>query len=154
MLLLLCAGCIGSKVNPYNRAVEFDEAEYAPYKVDGTASIAGYAYLKDERGDRLPAKNLVVEARPITRYSKEWFDHAVLKDNVMRPADPREKRYLRETTADDRGRFRFTKLPAGRYYLATRITWIGRQDKEVGGWAYVKIRVGAGESLEHVVLSR
>ena len=63
--------------------------------------------------------------------------------------------YLRTTRANPTGHFRFTKIPAGRYYLVSLIEeGSGAQKKNnIAGLAWLVIELDAGEKLTNLVVT-
>lgn len=144
---------------PYQRQVLFDEAEYKPYGVAGTGSISGQAFLKTRAGDVKYGAGNEVWLNPVTTYSTEWFENAVVPYRSITPPDRRTSDYARRTIADAEGRFKFEKLPPGEYYAVCSIIWQypgGYQGSLVstGSMAYAKVRVGDGEQVANVVVTR
>jgi hypothetical protein len=63
--------------------------------------------------------------------------------------------YLRTTRANPTGHFRFTKIPAGRYYIVSQIDeGVGtRKEEQQTGLAWLVI-VDAGEKLTNLISNR
>lgn len=151
------SACIGSRANPYKRVAVYDEAEYAPYATPGTGSISGQAFVKTRGGDVKYGAGNIVYLNPVTSYSTEWFEHAVLQEQVATAADERARKYCKEVRADGEGRFEFESLPAGEYYLACTIAWevAGPYGlTPTGGVAHAKVQVAAGQHLKSVVVTK
>lgn len=147
----IVTGCAGSLANPVARTAPYIEEEYAPYVGDGTATITGQAFLKTRGGDvKYGAGNTVV-LNPVTAYSSEWFQKAVLEGKAMREPDPRTTAHTRTTTADGEGRFKFANIPSGEYYIACPISWQVGAYSSSGGVAYAHISVQEGETVDVVV---
>lgn len=145
LLVALLSGCI------YPRLATFDESEYAPYAKPGTGSISGQAFLKTRGGDvKYGAGNEVV-LNPVTTYSTEWFQQAVLQNRRLKPADARTDNYHWVTIADGQGNFRFDNLPAGEYFVACGIAWqVGAS--ATGDWVHARVTLREGEHVERVIL--
>ena len=153
--LALTTGC--SK--PYQRTTLFVEAEYAPYEHPGTAKIAGQAFIRTRHGDVKYGAGEWVVLNPVTSYSKEWFDVAVLEGKKMSPVDTRIGRYQQKVLADGDGHFKFSRVPAGNYYVVCPIFWVAEASLYEGlgyswgegGVAYAIVSVREGETVEAVV---
>ena len=99
---------------------------------------------------------------PVTTYSTEWFERMVVGGQRLQPPDARAPS-ARQTIADSDGRFEFTDLPAGEYYLASPIFWeVPHQNTfnpadiymvETGGIAFARATVAPGERKK-VVMTR
>ena len=158
LLLALTAGC--SK--PYQRSALFVESEYAAYDRPGTAKIAGQAFIRTRKGDVKYGAGEWVVLNPVTSYSKEWFDVAVLSGQKMSPVDARIGRYQQKTLADGEGHFKFLHVPAGHYYIVCPVFWVAEAALYEGigytwgegGVAYAMVAVGEGETAEVVVTRR
>jgi len=117
-ILILSTACAAQ---PQARLASFIESEYAPYSKEGTASIAGEAFIKMMDGSIRRCAGFLVHLNPVTTYSKEWFERRILARQPLQPADPRAVSYHRETMGDSAGRFEFKNLPSGEYYLICQI---------------------------------
>lgn len=156
ILAIAAGGC--ATVVPAERTVPrqavFNEAEYAPYAEQGTASISGQAFLMTRGGDVKPCAGKNVYLEPRTAYSAEWFNTSILRNQTMADADPRADKYTRRAIADADGRFRFDGLPAGDYILLCFVSWEvpgygGLQT--TGGPAYAVASLSEGASVEVVM---
>jgi hypothetical protein len=158
-LVLVVGGCAYTAPAPsiYQRAQTFNEAEYAPYAGEGTASISGQAFLKTRGGDVKYGAGETVVLHPVTAYSKEWWTASIESGRKMSEADARASATMRTVTADGEGRFKFEKLPAGEYYIACSVSWQyvagGRYaySKTTGGMVGAQVKVGAGEHQDVIL---
>ena len=126
-----------------------NEKDLFAYKQKGRGTLTGQAFLVSPSGKAITQPGTPVHLIPITPYTRYWFDHNVRATSCSAtetPASPEnaaatprtptdcphealtrlqtEKRlipYLRTTRANPTGHFWFTKIPAGRYYLVSRI---------------------------------
>ena len=146
ILAILLTSCA-----PVERQVAFIESEYIPFRGDGDSRIVGQAFLRTRGGEVKLAAGLAVVLTPVTSYSAEWFSHEVLRHGYLTPGDRREQAYIRVRTGDGEGRFKFTGIPAGRYYVTCEIHWELPDETYDGGTAYAVVDVGPGETQEIVV---
>jgi len=165
IVLALLIGCAVPQPAPrpiYQRLVTFDPIDYGQYTKTGTGRIRGRAFLQATTGDVKTGALKRVIAVPVTRYSKEWFEQAVLADSPVSPPDSRADEFTHVTTTDDQGKFEFRDLPAGRYYILTRIVWEPSGDNEDiapepdskrlhGGYCYDTVLVQDGAIAETVL---
>jgi len=145
------------------RLATFNEAEYKQYAGEGTATIHGEAFLKTRGGDVKKAAGNPVYLNPVTTYSTEWYERAILAGEPLELADPRAIPFHRKTIADSEGRFEFTGLPAGEYYLACSIVWETPHQNmfnpydvylvPTGGMAHGRAKVAPGERVK-IILTR
>jgi hypothetical protein len=105
----------------YHHRTPFNEAELAPYALDGTAVIKGDAVLAFKDGKTTKASQEFVYLIPATAYTREWFEQAILAGKNIDGLDPRSLRVTRTTTTNNEGRFTFINLPPGEYYLICTI---------------------------------
>jgi hypothetical protein len=62
--------------------------------------------------------------------------------------------YLRFTRTSPMGHFWFTKVPPGRYFIATVITWeVGFNIPVLGGLAWAVVEVEPGEQVANVMVT-
>ena len=114
---------LGGACAPTTRHVPFTEADYVPYLDFGTAVITGEAVVTLRGGEVKKGAEDIVFLIPATPYTKEWFDRAIVSEKSIQGPDPRALRAARSTTTDRLGRFTFTNLPPGEYFLTCEITW-------------------------------
>lgn len=128
VLALLSAGCLGltgPKEPQWNAVSDTTEAEYQTYLAGGTGSLAGQAFLTQRGGGVVTAAGRQVSLDPATTVGTEWWGKAggAWATRDFLPPSPAFLRARRTTTADAEGRFRFSGLAPGRYYLRTEVTW-------------------------------
>lgn len=143
---------VGFKSGMTKRNVAFTEEDFIPYSVEGTSMVTGQAFLKTRGGDVKYGAAEEVLLFPVTAYSKEQWDRQLVGGRKLDPPDPRFEKYVRRSTGDGEGRFKFDKLPAGEYYVACYITWETGKGK-TGGWAGAQIKVAEGEKAETILKS-
>ena len=125
-----------------------DEAEYAPYAGGGTSSVVGQAFLRTRGGDVKTGAGRQVTLEPASEYALSWVGHF--------PSVPRQPvigLYRRHAIADAEGRFRFDKLPAGKWLVSTEIKWLVPGAGETGGFVFGVVEVKEGETAD-LVLTR
>lgn len=161
--LAILSGC-ASSAQPNTNAVasvlyaECDEAAFAAALETGTAQIEGQAFMKTRGGDvKLGAGNEVILV-PAISCARTWWDQVGLDWNrkTTVPRSPVFASGLRSTTSDGEGRFKFSGLAPGTYYLRTHVTWEvpSRYGMSLqGGYVGEEIVVGDGEQ-KSVILTR
>jgi undecaprenyl-diphosphatase len=116
MLLILMAGMLVACTSVYEyKTVPGEAALSAP--AEGNAVVAGRVILKTPEEEIKKGADSTVYLVPVTDYSKEWFEHYVLKSGRVRGKDPRAFRSTLATVTDQEGRFEFRKVAPGEYYL-------------------------------------
>jgi hypothetical protein len=121
IVLLLVAFLMMSCARTYERQAEFIPEEYAPYEGTGTARVCGQAYLSMEDGKLYVASGDRVLLAPATSYTEEAVMVKVLRGRKMVDPDPQAMKFEQHTKTDAEGRFCFTGLPAGTYYVVADI---------------------------------
>ena len=121
ILLLLVAFLMMGCAKTYDRQAEFIHEEYAPYEGTGTARICGQAYLSLDAGKQHIASGDRVLLAPVTSYTEEAFKVKVMEGQKMEDPDPKAMKFEKHTKTDDDGRFCFTDLPGGEYYVVADI---------------------------------
>ncbi len=122
-VMILCS-CATEKI--YQRKTAFNPSDYEPYNKPGNATITGQAYATLRGGSARYAAGKTVTLVPATSYTAEWIGQISQSKAAIAPADERFLKYEKQCLADDLGRFTFTGLPAGRYYLACPRFWDAR----------------------------
>lgn len=133
LFVLIIAGCASVPNAPppdWNAVSETSESEYAPYLRNGTGSVIGQAFLTQSGGGVVKAAGRTVTLDPATTVGNEWWGKAgkLWVYRALTPSSPRFTNARRTTVADADGRFKFSELPAGKYYVRTEVTW------EIGGY--------------------
>lgn len=120
-LLAAAAAACARAAGPALREAPFVETEYTQYAYAGTGSITGQVVLRTEGGQTRPAAGSLVSLNPVTSYSTEWWNRTVVGGLNLRSADEREQKYLRTAVADEEGRFAFSELPRGEYFVVAAL---------------------------------
>ena len=68
-----------------------------------------------------PHAGSLVSLNPVTSYSTEWWNRTVVGGLNLRSADEREQKYLRTAETDSAGRFGFSDLPRGEYFVVAAL---------------------------------
>jgi hypothetical protein len=158
LLFLGLSGCATEMAPPppqWNASTEAATAEYAPYLKDGTATLNGHAFLTQPGRGVVQAAGREVTLDPATSVGDEWWGKTG-KLWAHRSLVPSEAfaRARRTTVADADGRFMFSGLPAGKYYVRTEVTWeIGGYYPTQGGLVGQPVTIGDGQTKE-VMLNR
>ncbi|WP_019920853.1 lipoprotein [Duganella zoogloeoides] len=148
------AGCASRPPAPtYKQFSSSAEAEYEPYLVDGNSEIVGQAFLAQKGGGTVKAAGRLVTIDPVTEVSRAWWYQAgkVWRYKSTVPPFPKFVSARRSTTADADGRFKFSNIPAGSYYIRTEITWDVPFHGAQGGLVTGIVEVKAGESKQAIV---
>lgn len=138
--------------------ITFPEHEYQGLVKSGTAIVKGQAFLKTRGGDVKMAAGNEIILNPVTSYSNEWYEKEYIQGKPLVEADSRLWKYVIKTVADGSGRFTFKNVPAGQYYVTTRVTWEAATGYhgalQVQGSVVTKrITVNDGDDIE-VILTR
>lgn len=154
IVLLLVAFVMMSCAKTYDRQAEFIHEEYAPYEATGTARVCGQAYLSLGNGQQHVASGDRVLLAPVTSYTDEAFKVKVLRGGKMGDPDPKAMKFEKHTKTDDEGRFCFTDLPGGEYYVVADIALPTSTKEHRESWlAHAKASVKADENV-YVLVTR
>lgn len=158
VLVAALAGCAAVPTKPVQR-VPFSQDEYAdvPHASDiGKAEVRGQAFLKTRGGDVKKGAGERVTLNPVTSYSEQWYAVSYVGGQPLEPPDNRVWNYVRETQADGDGRFTFTNVPAGDYFIVSQVFWevpSGDGMRRTGSFIAKRISVPDNGQLD-VVLTR
>lgn len=124
-LALLLAGCASVPPPQWNSVNDSAEAEYQPYMAGGVGTISGQAFLTQRGGGVVTAAGRNVTLDPATSVGIEWWAKAgkYCRHRSLTPPSPGFAKARRATVADAEGRFRFSDLAPGKYYVRTEVTW-------------------------------
>jgi hypothetical protein len=155
LISVVFSGCVTMLPPPqWNPVSDFTEAEYQAYTAEGAASITGQAFLTQRGGGVVKAAGRTVTLDPATSVGNEWWGKAgkIWVNRSYTPPSPGFHKTRRTTVADADGRFKFSGLPAGRYYVRTDVTWEVGYELQ-GGLVGQLIEVKEGKTSE-VILNR
>jgi hypothetical protein len=147
---LLC-GCVAA---PEIKST-FDANEAAFIHKQGNGSISAQAFLRRNDGVVVYAAGSEVRLIPKTRYSEERITalYRGAKYNVYVPSPPSPPGFesaMKATKADGEGRFSFTGLADGDYYVVTSVKWLAG-DVPQGGNLMESVSVRGGNSVNVIM---
>lgn len=167
-MMVLISGCTSF---PPRIAFNVGEHEKLPKIDSGTSTVQGQAFLKTMDGTvKYAAGNEVIIA-PVTSYTNQFYKDYYIPSksswaasydaaaywNGVPKADSRFKKYYLSTQADGEGRFEFTNVASGKYYINGWIIWMipsgSYTTRAQGGVLMKKVQVEEGKDLK-VVLAR
>jgi hypothetical protein len=179
--VLLLTGCVAPSSAPaphvWNSINEITEAEYAPFAAQGTAGVSGQAFLTQAGGAVVKGAGAIVNLDPATTIGNEWwttqiglwanippdwsltdaqkYQHAKARMSwtLMTPPSAAFAKARRSTTADAEGRFKFTDVPAGKYYVSTTVSWMVGYAYQ-GGLVGQAVEVTEGKTAEVMLTHR
>ena len=154
IVLLLIAFSMISCARTYDRKAEFIPEEYAPYEGTGTARICGQAYLSMDDGKPHVASGDRVLLAPATSYTEEAIMVKVKRGRKMVDPAPEAMKFEQHTKTDAEGRFCFTELPAGGYYVVADIALpTSTKEHRESQLAHAKAAVKADENM-YILVTR
>jgi len=156
-VLAMLAACASAPPSPqWSPVAGTTEAEYQPYLQTGTGILLGQASLLNRVGEVVKASGRTVTLDPATTVGTEWWNKAgkIWAQRSQKPPSPGFSKARRTTEADPVGRFEFSKLPPGKYYVSAEITWkVGNYNSVQGGVVGQMVEVRDGQTT-NVVLSQ
>jgi hypothetical protein len=159
LLAVLSLAAIAAEPVQLDSRFDLDEVKFV--REAGTATVHGTAALKLKDGSAKGCAGFPVELLPVAKYSNERIlrtyrsnEHGqvLLEDHPPKftPDTKEYHEYLLKAVCDERGEFRFEKVPAGDYYVMVFIIWDVTQDgatRKQGGAVMHRIQVKAGATL-------
>lgn len=154
-----CASMIPQVAPPAPLSAPFDASTLEWAKTPGTAAIEGQAFLKTRGGDVKYGAGNDVLLIPANAHTTEWFTRAVLAEERVQDLGTELAPYVKATTSDGSGRFRFSNVAPGEYYVVTTVTWevpsgspyLGMSTQ--GGKVGMRVRAENGKT-ESVIVTR
>jgi hypothetical protein len=160
LAVLLLSITIGCMFRGHTPQVPIDDALASP-PATGTGSIIGEVRIKTSAGEVRTGAESTIYLIPATAYTSEWFEHYVVKREKIDGKDPRSFLSTRAEHVDGQGRFEFSNIPAGAYYLTCRVYYkppglrIGRLSFGLGLLqsvdTYATIDIGPAQNVEVLV---
>jgi hypothetical protein len=152
LLLLLVTGLVAGCVSGPKLESVFDPSEAETINQSGFGAVSGQAFLKRSDGSVVYAAGSEVYLIPHSTYADAHMNYLFQgrKFNNTVKAPSTEPAYLsmtKRTKADADGRFTFTLLGDGNYYLLTKIAW--KEGKvEAGGDLMEFVSLNGGQRVE------
>ncbi len=155
--LVIVSGCAA----PVALHAKFQPREVTWFSGRGTNTIQGTAIARAYNGTAKTCAALPVTLFPVSAYARERMIALYESDEegfnpilAGRPAafaddDPRYIQFAKTTRCDAHGRFAFSELPDGAYFLVGEVTWHDRQaGLPQGGYLMRRVTVEAGETKD------
>ena len=141
------------------RHAEFDVNQYKPYMKKGKGRIRGkFCIILDNGKKECPPDQLVL-LNPVTDYSTEWFERYWKNGELLEDPNDEAARRNRMVRTNKYGRFVFSSLPNGDYYVAAvACPYSGRDSKKIRPFKYqrwgAKITLNSQTEPAEVVLKK
>lgn len=123
--LLAAAGLALGGCASVEKTLPFDAKTHAAALAKGTARIEGEGFIRRRNAWLARCSGEVVYLVPDTPYFREWVD-IYRSGNTIENApalNERHKGAVRRTQCNMKGQFTFENLPAGKWLVATRVTY-------------------------------
>ena len=155
----MLAGCAGEHVQ---LTTHYDPADAAWAVGKGSGRISGQAFLRQNGGGVITCAGNGVNLTPVTPYATERItafygnDTSGYRIPMFAPqlpkGEPGYNESFRTATCDAQGNFSFTELPAGAYYITTKVFWtVGGSVLPEGGFLMQKVSVLDGQAQKVVL---
>lgn len=136
----------------------FIPSEVSFIKDKGSNTISGQAFLRRNDGLVVYGAGSTVNLIPKSPYTTERINAIYGGSNIAYRRvkftydDPELQRWKRTTQANGEGRFVFTDVAKGNYYITTAVTWKAGSNWQ-GGALYAPVSVTSGETQDIVLTS-
>ena len=149
----LCAAACGPSLKVRGNEALTDE-QVAPYRLPGTSTVEGQVIVRPANGPVQLGSDADVRIMPMTTESDDYVQNTVLAGGTDMPKDTfRTPSWFAQ--ADASGRFRFTQMAAGNYYVLCPLAWVdggerhkaialGRAQVAAGATAQIEVSPAAG----------
>jgi len=110
---------------------DIDEALYI--KKSGPSIIMGDAFVRQQGGGVVTCAGSLVRLTPDTKYSRERMGiiyrnsekgYRLYIDRIIPVADASYSSYSRTTKCDAQGKFKFSDIFPGNYFVTTEVSWV------------------------------
>lgn len=140
VLAALLAASLGGCTLAAQQRIEtaYKREDHTAFIASGKARIEGQGFIRRANGHLVRCAGGTVYLLPVTPYFSEWVE-AFRRGKAVADARQLERDHaeaVRKIQCDIEGDFAFDALPAGKWYLATRIVW--QTSKGMMGGALVR----------------
>lgn len=158
------ANCAVAPTQPVQLVNSFNADEIAWSNAEGQNKLEGSALLRQQGGGVVTCAGTEVHLSAYSAYSAERIRYVYGRDTggyadwgsfAFRARLPVDEAYLssaRVTVCDAQGKFKFSNLPDGEYYVTTQVSWsVGYSPQ--GGYLAQRVSLAGGETKEVVLTS-
>ncbi|GAA4213811.1 hypothetical protein GCM10022289_46460 [Pedobacter jeongneungensis] len=125
LVLIFVSTLVKAQKAAYYPQVPFDSVDAKSRLALGKSTIEGTAFTRLKNGygmkvgSKILAKNVEVTLYPVTSYFEEWFNLRKKMENKKNSVYMSEQafRYRITIKTDDYGRFKFTQMKPGKYFI-------------------------------------
>lgn len=153
-LILILSSCATPVAETYST---YDRTQVLWSLEDGTSKVVGDGFLSRRDGMLVKCSGQTVNLFPVSDYAIERFTNIYGNPNGgyntagfgMRRVDNPDSRYIndsRTAVCDVDGKFSFDNIPAGEYYVSTRVVWKVNDYTYEGGVMGRRITVEEGKT--------
>jgi hypothetical protein len=147
----LLAACLPQR----DMKASFSLADHQPWAAKGNAGVDGEGFIRRPNGWLARCSGNKVYLVPASLYFQEWIGIRRAGAQVANAAEltKQHREAQRETQCDQRGRFAFSDLPPGKWFVITRISYEARNDDFTEDALYVaEVETTSGKRAD-VILS-
>lgn len=134
----------------------FPVEEYARLRKRGYSTVLGTVYLENlNSGEKIMGEKVKIWLNPVTSYSNQWYEKDYLGGYKLTKIDRRIFNYMKLEYSKSDGKFSFSGVPKGEYYLVGSVKCTkacGLSDNRKNIRLVKRISVGSG--VTHVDLMK
>ena len=156
LIVVSVAGCVVTTAPTPIRVQGFDAAEVAYIHDVGTDRIEGNAFLRQKGGGVVTCAGEAVRLIPLGQFAKKYFRIRYIekKAATLDPWDaPAFHDHVRTTRCESDGRFLFTEVAPGSYFIETKVPWVVYSHGTQGGDVGYALEVRGDGTTNRVVIS-
>ena len=143
--MFLLSACAAPQ--PVQMQSTFDAELHKPFIQDGTGSIKGQGFLRQQGGGVVTCAGNPATMYPATQFFKEAVSILAAGREPQQGTNLNEGygKLLKTSQCDAQGNFTFTGLPAGNWLVLTEVVWVIGHQRQ-GGVLMREVTVGDGEA--------
>lgn len=159
-LLLVLASVVGCANKKYTLDAPFNEEAVVKQLKDGGNTVRGSGFIRQRNGGLVTCAGGVVSLMPITERARQWSETMTDGPNggyvdlsgrgYVFPNNPELFKFTRESRCDVAGKFEFSNVGDGDWFIFTRITW-QIPGGTSGGLTIVPIRLAGSRTIDVVL---
>lgn len=134
IVMTMLGACALPPTAPTRLKTAFSGADHERFRQNGTATISGQGFLRQQGGGVVTCAGSPVLLLPATPFFKEFISEVTAGRNVSMAGtvDAPYSSIIKKSQCDAQGNFSFSNIPAARWLVVTNVVWTAGRNKQGG----------------------